>query len=355
MPRKSFHVLAEHLQKTLEETLPAMVGDRVNEIVKKIVPLYVAKGLLLDKQKTQVDVAAMIDEVMQKERENLRAEITSQVNNVIANTIPLQVDTFLRNYMSNNILHVHPTQLRANDFSIWWSLKIKFEKSAPAAAPCRTAAIHPKDHDDHQDDAHPEGENSAKKQKMFEHRTYSVGESLSEQDMNQDPNLSGSGQRKYILSLCKFPAVPFPDDDMEEQTSRWVNKCIRKFNPYARFSVEHWKNIWIIEVIRTSYELGHEHKFITEIIAKIANGKIDLITEPYYKYLNKNDIEDLYLLFERVHDFQLGMDSYQQKVNLTAPSIAFPGIEKEKLFSITSEPVTGMIYENNKKEKSDDS
>ncbi|GJW76920.1 hypothetical protein Tco_0138602 [Tanacetum coccineum] len=71
----------------------------------------------------------------------------------------------------------------------------------------------------------------------------------------------------------------------------------------------------------------------------------------YYKYLNKNDIEDLYMLcvngkvkdyketgllgsfsifirstiiWERVHDFQLGMESYQQKVNLTAPKITFP-------------------------------
>ncbi|GJU85892.1 hypothetical protein Tco_1293438 [Tanacetum coccineum] len=38
------------------------------------------------------------------------------------------------------------------------------------------------------------------------------------------------GQKKYILSLHKFPAVPFPDDDMEEQTLRWVNKRIKKRN-----------------------------------------------------------------------------------------------------------------------------
>ncbi|GJX62076.1 hypothetical protein Tco_0294976 [Tanacetum coccineum] len=53
----------------------------------------------------------------------------------------------------------------------------------------------------------------------------------------------------------------------------------------------------IIEVIKTSYELGHEHKFITGLIVRRANGKIVPITKPYYKYLNKNDIEDLYLLY----------------------------------------------------------
>ncbi|GJZ94184.1 hypothetical protein Tco_0666387 [Tanacetum coccineum] len=102
------------------------------------------------------------------------------------------------------------------------------------------------------------------------------------------------------------------------------------------------------------------------------------ITEPDYKNLNKKDIEDMYLLCingkvgdyaetgllwslsvfirstvirERVHDFQLGMESYQQKVNLTAPTITFPGIDKYKMFSIVSELVYGIIYKNSKKEK----
>ncbi|GJZ05774.1 hypothetical protein Tco_0539567 [Tanacetum coccineum] len=52
------------------------------------------------------------------------------------------------------------------------------------------------------------------------------------------------------------------------------------------------------------------------------------------------------VIWERVHDFQLGMESYQQNVNLTAPTITFPRIEKEELFTITCEPVVGMIYEN---------
>ncbi|GJR48756.1 hypothetical protein Tco_1316859 [Tanacetum coccineum] len=57
------------------------------------------------------------------------------------------------------------------------------------------------------------------------------------------------------------------------------------------------------------------------------------------------------VIWERVHDFQLGVESYQQKVNLTVPTITFPGIEKYKVFSIVSEPVYDIIYKNNKKEK----
>ncbi|GJW65169.1 hypothetical protein Tco_0117053 [Tanacetum coccineum] len=28
----------------------------------------------------------------------------------------------------------------------------------------------------------------------------------------------------------------------ERRISRWVNKCVKKFNTYARYGVEHWKN-----------------------------------------------------------------------------------------------------------------
>ncbi|GJX77766.1 RNA-directed DNA polymerase, eukaryota [Tanacetum coccineum] len=45
------------------------------------------------------------------------------------------------------------------------------------------------------------------------------------------------------------------------------------------------------------------------------------------------------VIWERVHDFQLGVESYQQQVNLTTPTITLSGIEKYKVFSIISEPV----------------
>ncbi|GKB89347.1 hypothetical protein Tco_0961619 [Tanacetum coccineum] len=125
-------------------------------------------------------------------------------------------------------------------------------------------------------------------------------------------------------------------------------------------------------------ELGYEHKFLTEIIARRANGRIVSITESDYKNLNKNDIKDMYLLIvnnkvddyvetgllwslsvfirstlsrERVHDFRQGVERYQHKVNLTTPTITFLGIKKYKVLSIVCEPMYVIIYNNNKKEK----
>ncbi|GJS14084.1 retrovirus-related pol polyprotein from transposon TNT 1-94 [Tanacetum coccineum] len=133
-------------------------------------------------------------------------------------------------------------------------------------------AVRPRDQDDPHDDAYPEGENSAKRQKTSEYEAYgwsvlsgeeSIKEILvsphprkttplvqtSQRDLeapalsliNQDLlylKKGSSGPEKIVLSLHKFPAIIFNDDDIEERTSRW----------------------------------------------------------PDYKNLNKNDIEDMYLL-----------------------------------------------------------
>ncbi|GJT67102.1 retrovirus-related pol polyprotein from transposon TNT 1-94 [Tanacetum coccineum] len=236
----------------MEEFLPSMVGDRVNEIAKKTVPIYVAEGLLLDKQKTQANIAVMI----------------------------VKVDSLLRNYMSNNIIYVHPTQALASS-----AQDLQYQLTADI---CR------RDHDDHHDNAHPEGDNSAKRKERLSLPTpqkptlvyHSCQRDPTAPPMtllNQDMfylKYGNSRPKKYTLSLHKYPSVPFPDDDIEERTSRWVNKCLGNFNVYAQYGVEHC----------------HKHKFITKIIVRRVNGKIDPIKESNYKYLKKNDIEDLYLL-----------------------------------------------------------
>ncbi|GJU34324.1 hypothetical protein Tco_1182678 [Tanacetum coccineum] len=173
--------------------------------------------------------------------------------------------------MSNHILHVHLTasasssipdlqhqlclkmkddeQARDADLAIWLSLRIKFEKHVPLVEPCRVDAIRTRDHEDHHDDdACPEGESSAKRQKTYEHETYTS---------NDDE---------------------IPSEEVSPQ----------------------------------------------------------LLAEVSRKGLIADD---------------LGMESYQHKVNLTAPTLTFPGTKEEKLLTITSNPIIGLIYENNKKEK----
>ncbi|GJX04195.1 hypothetical protein Tco_0190111 [Tanacetum coccineum] len=114
---------------------------------------------------------------------------------------------------------------------------------------------------------------------------------------------------------------------------------------------EVYSNLKIVQVIKTTGELGHEYKFVTEIITRRANGSIvDDYAETGLLWSLSVFIRSI-VIWKRVHDFQLGVESYQHKVNLTVPSITFPGIKKKKMFSIVSEPIYGIIYKSSKKEK----
>nr|GFA29929.1 hypothetical protein [Tanacetum cinerariifolium] len=162
-------------------------------------------------------------EAIQQERMNLRSEISSQVNVAIANHIPSQVDTSVEDYMSGDILHVHPTkdtnpsaqeqqyqlyltmkedhQLQKDDVSIWLALKIKFKGIQVASKSCRPSivrpyVVRPRDQDDPHDDVHPKGKNSAKRQKKSEHETYEIGGSSFDQDYESKPGPSTSGNHE---------------------------------------------------------------------------------------------------------------------------------------------------------------
>ncbi|GKC66735.1 hypothetical protein Tco_1099333 [Tanacetum coccineum] len=99
------------------------------------------------------------------------------------------------------------------------------------------------------------------------------------------------------------------------------------------------------QLIKTYGELGHEHKFITEIIARRANGCIVSITEPDYKNLNKNDIEDMYLLIVngKVEDYAETELLWSLSVFIRSTVIW----ERVHDFQL----VYGIIYKNSKKEK----
>nr|GEW27979.1 hypothetical protein [Tanacetum cinerariifolium] len=142
---------------------------------------------------------------------------------------------------------------------------------------CRPAAVRPRDQDDSHDDDHPEGENSAKRQKTSEYEAYVSGESSFGQINKEEQGPSTLGNQEQ-------------DDDYDFWTESYASDD-------------------------------------DEIPMKSS------------------------VICERVHDFQLGIKSYQQKVNLIVPKISFLGIKEHEMFFIIYEHVHGIIYKNIKKEK----
>ncbi|GJW30123.1 hypothetical protein Tco_0046998 [Tanacetum coccineum] len=139
---------------------------------------------------------------------------------------------------------------------------------------------------------------------------------------------------------------------------------------------EVYLNLKIIEVIRVKNEQGYGRDLMEEIVVKRADDKAYIFLESDYKYLNKNDIEYMYLfclkrevdhkngllnslivfirgcvIWERVHDYRLGIESYHIKISLTGPTLVIPCIETLKPYTITSDPFIRIVYDNNKKER----
>ncbi|GKF48521.1 hypothetical protein Tco_0141772, partial [Tanacetum coccineum] len=92
-------------------------------------------------------------------------------------------------------------QLQQDDLPIWLALKYKFERLYLATTPCRPSAIRPRDQDNPHNDAHLEGENSAKRQKTSEHGTLIFGKSLSGQDFESEPDDDEIPKKKVSQEL----------------------------------------------------------------------------------------------------------------------------------------------------------
>ncbi|GJT92704.1 hypothetical protein Tco_1081549 [Tanacetum coccineum] len=83
--RKSFVTLVDHLQEVMVELLPTMVDTHIKEQVKRQVPeqvqdqvlVYVAEGVILERQKTKEEMERMIAKAILQERGNIQAEISS--------------------------------------------------------------------------------------------------------------------------------------------------------------------------------------------------------------------------------------------------------------------------------------
>nr|GEX80728.1 hypothetical protein [Tanacetum cinerariifolium] len=260
-------------------------------------------------------------------------------------------------------------QLKKDDISIWLALKNKFERL--------------------------QGENSAKRQKTSKLGMFLFGESSSGQDYESEPGPSKSvNQDQYddfdfytnsyatddddVLSNKKVPQELMDDMSQtvdEAKLCKVVNEMLRQqctSGDEHKYHIDQMQNfsksdiVWesIKDIIVLLYQPKHTSVVQSRqrdpkayaltlvkqdlLYLKKGNTGSEKIALSLYKFLAvrflDNDIE------ERTSKW-LGVESYQQNVKLTAPTITFYGIEEYEMFSIVTEPVYGIIYKNSKKEK----
>ncbi|GKC12560.1 hypothetical protein Tco_1009342 [Tanacetum coccineum] len=129
--------------------------------------------------------------------------------------------------------------------------------------------------------------------------------------------------------------------------SHWREQC-KSFYVYARglqsrHDVYFMKRILAItqvEVIRK-----HGYGYLKEIVVRRTDNDLYRFKEGEFPRRRINDIEDM-LLLKRVEDLQLGVKSYQKKINVTRPQTTISGIRKKDPYTPYQDP-QGFIYVDN--------
>ncbi|GKD48509.1 hypothetical protein Tco_1277485, partial [Tanacetum coccineum] len=150
-----------------------------------------SEGLILERKMTKEETERLISKAILQERGRMQAHISSQIQNVIDNVIPSLVEASVCSYMSGQILHVRHEQVQSSSVPEQQNQLYLAMKADPLPSAIRT-----RDQDDPHDDAHPEGENSAKRQKTSEYEAYVSRESSSGQENVEEPGPSTSGNQE---------------------------------------------------------------------------------------------------------------------------------------------------------------
>ncbi|GJS88948.1 hypothetical protein Tco_0771584 [Tanacetum coccineum] len=224
MPRTSSDQLADNLHDVLMETLPSLVKEKVrSKLRRKFLRNYLARMWVY----TGTDIITY----------------SNAIDNAILSLVDASADPLLQQ----------------QDIAIWLALQMKFEKTQNSAKKegrrhrilsiCIWRVIGMIPTKQVTQDIMEEISlkiDEAKLKKMADEmlrQRYPEAPALSL--INQDLlylKKGNSGPENIVLSLHKFPAIVFNDDDIEQRTSRWVNKCIKKFNLMQRDGVKNWKN-----------------------------------------------------------------------------------------------------------------
>ncbi|GKC12905.1 hypothetical protein Tco_1009687 [Tanacetum coccineum] len=218
---------------------------------------------------------------------SLDTEKLQELTEVMVESLPTVVDKHIKeqaekqvpeNYMSGHILHVHLAQpqttsfpekqyqpylsmnnnpqLQQQDIAIWLALQMKFETLQVPQTTCRTFVVRPRDQDDPHDDAPPEGENSAKRQKTSEYKAHVIGE-LSELVDEREQSLSSSGNQKKVDNYDFWTESYALDND--EIPMNQVSQDITEEVSLTINAVE-LKKI-ADEMLRQRCTLGDEHQY----------------------------------------------------------------------------------------------
>ncbi|GJV46922.1 hypothetical protein Tco_1437134 [Tanacetum coccineum] len=164
---------------------------------------------------------------------------------------------------------------------------------------------------------------------------------------------SSDPEKKYTTSITKTKAARYEIVGIKDMVpTLWsANKVRSQINKISKPNV--YSTQKILSVVSVSVKKMHGYGYLKEIVVRRADCQVYKFKEGDLADLYLNDNEDMLLLsvqHKRVEDLQLGVESYQKKLNITAPQKTFPEIEFKELYTPSYKP-PGVIYEDLNKQK----
>ncbi|GJZ33162.1 hypothetical protein Tco_0578598 [Tanacetum coccineum] len=179
---------------------------------------------------------------------------------------------------------------------------------------------------------------------------------------------SSDPERTYTTSITKTKAARYEIKGIKDMApTLWSpTKVGSQLNKFSKHNVYSTKKIMGVKSVSVKKLHGYGH--LEEIVVKRADRQFYKFKEGDFVDLHLNDIEDMLLLAvqhklfhltdsdivdfivalrmftrsliikKRVEDLQLGVESYQKKLNITPPQQTFPEIEFKELYTPSHKP-----------------
>ncbi|GKB17439.1 hypothetical protein Tco_0851362 [Tanacetum coccineum] len=318
--------------------------NKIDDILHEVVP-QIAENVTNDL--IEANLKPCIVNTIIEDRDAFRSEVPAFVSQEFKTHAPKIITKLFEEFVQSNVIHVHPTtslstptdssvdlqyqlylkmkrslQDRADNITLWEALRRKFEKSSTSNTSCREDDFH-SHHDEHQaNDAPPEGKKIVKKENVVDE------DEVIPEDVTPELIAKSQNVNKRVLTI-------FDHARMEATLRDSLSNMSRIAEEYA-YHLEQLTSFMENQI----YGNTEEKKYILSLHKIHAE-----------EFLEPDLEEKSCVIWERVHDFQLGIENYQMKVNLTAPTLTFPGIEEHAPYTIVDEPRIGLIYLNSKDEK----
>nr|GFA50022.1 hypothetical protein [Tanacetum cinerariifolium] len=181
----------------------------------------------------------------------------------------------------------------------------------------------------------------------------------------------GASSRKYTTSVTKTKAVDYGN-------IKWIEDLFYGFAVNREFSLDVYSKRRIIAVTDLKIMEWHNYKHLNWIKVRRDDDKLYKFKEGDFKRLRLQDIEDMLVLLvqgklsnltveerfafnvslrmftrsiviqRRMKDLQLGVKSYQKRLNLTNPDMYRSDLKRREAYTAYSNP-RGFIYQNKDK------